>query len=654
MVFFRKIVGFLALFYVFVDVPSGAHASSLDCVDGIAESNADSYAPSGPVTGLESATSLAARGMLSVSGTAAKLVSMDYVGEWIDGMGWSVTYGDDTITGYAACGGNGWTLAKSPYSNDSFNTSSAYAGCVCSMDGENWYFAAKLATGNDMYAKIDYCRANCPATCANMVATTKTFRDKLFNGVCPDVNVTEPDVVCNENEIKYDNECLPYKFEIQTTLDTSYFEFVISAAGTYYIDWGERDGNVQKIDIPTPKLTKISHAYMHSDSFKIRITGQAIQYMSTSAAIEPAIAFGLIYDNAADSKNTMTADKVAAISGSLGQIFSTIGDGDGLDKQPRFYRTFRECSGLTSNIPENLFDGVSGMTMEHMFYATFMDSGVTGKIPEKLFAGVSGAPVEHMFTGTFSGCSGLNDKIPGGLFENIVGETCANMFTGTFYGCSGLAGPIPENLFSGIYGAPKERMFAATFEGCKSLEGNLPSGLFGRISGDNAPKAFRRTFAGTNLLTGFVPTDLFKGINGVDSDSMFGIFENSGIWMQCPENYYRYSGYDDFYPYWDNRVSCSPCPEGYESVAGSLSIEACKRAFWECESGKWLHIGDEIQACLSETKETTPAVAVRLGDKRYYLQMTTDETIPVNKDTTRKLRMWYNGYKYNAHDASAL
>jgi uncharacterized repeat protein (TIGR02543 family) len=68
--------------------------------------------------------------------------------------------------------------------------------------------------------------------------------------------------------------------------------------------------------------------------------------------------------------------------------------------------------------------------------------------------------------------------------------------------------------------------------------------------------------------------------------------------------------------------------------------------------GVWLHIGDDARTCLSETKVTSPAVGVQIGNKKYYLQTSLDTNKKVNKDTNIKLRMYYGNQEYNIHDAS--
>ena len=288
------------------------------------------------------------------------------------------------------------------------------------------------------------------------------------------------------------------EFYITTTPTTNSFSFKISAAGEYEIDWG--DGKTETITKSDTTTTTYSHTYDTAGEYTIGLGGQATAYNSGTQIA--AVSF---------SGNT----NIAGISGSLGEIFSTLSDGT----QPRFYYTFSNCSNLKGSIPAGLFAGITGAPAEFMFSHTFdawitgapaefmfshtFDAcrGLTGSIPENLFAGIMGAPAEMMFQSTFNGCSGLT-SIPENLFAGIKGAPARSMFHSTFDGCSGLTS-IPENLFAGIKGAPAGYMFFSIFNGCSGLTGEIPLGLFGTFT-SNTPQnyMFYRTFNGCTGLTG--------------------------------------------------------------------------------------------------------------------------------------------------------
>ncbi len=290
-------------------------------------------------------------------------------------------------------------------------------------------------------------------------------------------------------------------FFITTTPNTSSFEFDISAAGDFTIDWG--DGNVEKVTKSDTTNTTYSHTYDSAGEYTIGIGGEATAYNTSTTTA--AISFR-------DNKNT------AGISGSLGAIFGTLSDGT----NPGFNHTFYNNTNLTGEIPADLFAGISGAPAEYMFSNTFNGCrGLTGTIPENLFAGISGAPASSMFIRTFSGCSGLTGTIPENLFAGISGAPADHMFYSTFNGCRGLTGTIPENLFAGISGAPADSMFTYTFDGCSGLTGTIPENLFAGISGTPADHMFYSTFRNCSGLTGTIPENLFAGISGAPASHMF-------------------------------------------------------------------------------------------------------------------------------------
>ena len=246
-----------------------------------------------------------------------------------------------------------------------------------------------------------------------------------------------------------------YKFFITTTSNTISFDFSISAAGEFYVDWG--DGTRNKITRTHTQGSEYSHNYSTAGTYTIKIGGKATAYnTSTSTA---AISF---YVNSSQTK-------IASIDGSLGAIFGTLSSDT--NNQPRFYWTFYGATNMTGSIPSDLFAGISGAPASSMFSGTFYGcSGLTGAIPDGLFAGISGAPAGNMFAYTFKGCSGLTGAIPDGLFGNLSGAPAIYMFYETFEECSKLTS-IPENLFGNISGTPKGYMFSKTFYNCTSLTG---------------------------------------------------------------------------------------------------------------------------------------------------------------------------------------
>ena len=333
-------------------------------------------------------------------------------------------------------------------------------------------------------------------------ATSSQVGD-MYTGTCMDdnANITS---TWGDNFVCISSGSIPsdkLSFTATTTSDTTSFSFNISAAGTFYVDWG--DGTAGETITKTGTITKsISHTYAAAASYDIKIGGLATAYQTSGYT--GAISF---------SSNK----KLAGISGSLGKIFPTLSS----TSQPRFYRTFYGCTNLKGSIPENLFAGVSGAPIKSMFENAFGNcKGLTGNIPENLFAGISGAPTENLFEETFYNCSGLTGGIPENLFAGIKGAPAENMFFYTFGGCAGLTGDIPVNLFAGISGAPISGMFNYTFNGCTGLTG-IAGRLFAGIKGVPADYMFQGTFNNCTGLTGEIPLGLFGNLSGAPAFHMF-------------------------------------------------------------------------------------------------------------------------------------
>ena len=303
---------------------------------------------------------------------------------------------------------------------------------------------------------------------------------------------------------------MEFPFSFASNSSSATFSFQISAAGTFYVDWG--DGTVERHEKTNTSNQTISHTYSDAASnYKMRLGGRATKYNYNYAAIS-------FSDRGCILKS---------IEGSLGEIFPYAGN-------LNFAYTFDGCDYL-SDIPENLFAGIQGAPAQNMFSSTFARCSGLTSIPENLFAGIQGAPAYAMFMNTFSGCSGLT-SIPENLFAGIKGAPAHAMFMGTFYGCSGLTS-IPENLFAGIQGAPAEGLFMNTFKGCSGLTGSIPENLFAGIKGAPARTMFYMTFYGCSGLTGSIPENLFAGIQGAPANIMFGstFFGCSGL-TSIPEN----------------------------------------------------------------------------------------------------------------------
>ena len=90
---------------------------------------------------------------------------------------------------------------------------------------------------------------------------------------------------------------------------------------------------------------------------------------------------------------------------------------------------------------------------------------------------------KQMFTNTFKDCVGLTGEIPQNLFGTLIGDAAESMFAATFSGCTNLESFT--FLFDGsqLTGAPAKQMFQSTFNNCTKLNSEIKYGLFGAMRG---------------------------------------------------------------------------------------------------------------------------------------------------------------------------
>ena len=392
-------------------------------------------------------------------------------------------------------------------------------------------------------------------------SATSTHVSDMYTGTCLEDNASIPST-WGGKACTYVEPEPEYPFELTTTSDTSSFSFNISAAGTFYVNWG--DGSAfQKIEKTDTTQQTISHTYTTAGAYAVRIGGRATGYASSYNESNAAISFK-------NNKN------LAKISGSLGEIFPTVNG-----RRPIFRSTFYGCTNLTGSIPEKLFSGISGAPVVYMFASTFRgSSGLTGSIPSGLFGNISGAPAAYMFDGTFNGCTGLTGEIPSGLFGELSGAPAASMFGGTFRSCSGLTGSIPSGLFGNITGAPATYMFDATFNGCSGLTGEIPSGLFGELSGAPAYSMFGGTFRGCSGLTGEIPLGLFGNLSGTLQNNMFthtfnGCSGLTGKSARSPDGTYLYNAFSSATSLQVGNMYTGTCLYDNASIPSEWGGKAC-------------------------------------------------------------------------------
>ena len=306
---------------------------------------------------------------------------------------------------------------------------------------------------------------------------------------------------------------VPFSITTTSLAADTVFSFTMSAAGTFYIDWG--DGT----PLETISKTSISsQTYTHTYT-----TGgvKTIRYGGTATNYNPDW-------NTATINFSNSCDYIGAIDGNLSAIFPYISANAADGAQPRFESTFDGCSHLTA-IPDTLFSGYTTAS-SYMFALTFV--GCTGltDIPEDLFANITTTSYST-FMGTFAGCTGLTE-IPEDLFSHIT-TVASGTFGLTFLGCSGLT-EIPSGLFHSITTGTSQ-LFSSTFASCTGLT-EIPEDLFSTITNTtNATNMFNSTFQNCTGLTE-IPEDLFSNITTGESNMFNSTFQNCTGLTEIPED----------------------------------------------------------------------------------------------------------------------
>lgn len=300
-------------------------------------------------------------------------------------------------------------------------------------------------------------------------STTNGYTGYMYYGTCLYDNASIPSTwggaTCTYVEPEPEN----YPFSVTTVPNTRVMDIMFNAWGDFTIDWG--DGSKETISRTTTDTKEkiYSHTYASAGTYEIKFAGTPTGYPSSltsaSSGEKHSGVAAIQFSNPYESSSKCN---VASVSGKLGTLFPTLTSAlTGSDVQPGFKSTFSECAQLTE-IPSDLFDGVSGAPVMSMFEGTFGYSGLTD-IPDGLFGGISGGVTENLFSFTFAGAP--IKSIPAGLFAGFSGIVAPYAFWGTFYGCTNLTA-IPVGLFDGmtVLGAGSGA-FESTFADCVNLTG---------------------------------------------------------------------------------------------------------------------------------------------------------------------------------------
>ena len=350
-------------------------------------------------------------------------------------------------------------------------------------------------------------------------------------------------LACTADEIDIgDGLCEDAKFTVTTTNLSSNktFKFVLSATGTFYVDWGDNTPVTTITRVDTAP-TEYSHTFATGGVKYIRFGGVATGYNTTTYADKDASGAAIRFGAATNQTSTQTGGSallVAGLSGSIGAVFPTLGNAN--NQSPIFFEMCVGCSNLT-----------------------YVDGS--------LFTGVTTAK-KNMYRSVFDKCSKLT-TVPGNLFSGTIGSA-ESMYRSAFYECTSLSS-IPGTLFSGISGAQKS-MFMYTFYGTTGLAGQyIPPALFTGLNGGTATDLFKSTFTGSGLVTTCPDgTDEYAAYNKYKTAWENRVACEVIQVAECPDATYMQDGV------------CLPCPSGYDynKTSGKTAVTQCTMY---CNAGTW-------------------------------------------------------------------
>ena len=129
----------------------------------------------------------------------------------------------------------------------------------------------------------------------------------------------------------------------------------------------------------------------------------------------------------------------------------------------------------------------------------------------------------------------------------------------------------------------------------------------------------------------------------IHCDAGYYLPANSLVCERCQNNYYCPGG--DLTPA-DADVGINECPAGLVAPAGTADIGNC---------GKVMRIGNNV-LYLTQTRQTTPALAARIDGVVYYARTTpvSNGLRHINENTTDYLRTNIDGTEYSIHDNTVV
>ena len=506
-----------------------------DCTDGIVDKNADSWTTEIRQVGIDiptaeslrSATGIVTRAgndgsyILNYQDQAEYQTNLD---RYLTGQEFYVTWGLTTIRAWAGCSANSWNIEKENYSTQTLTFTNA--GCGCSIDKQNWIVKKNLLTqnGSTWDEKNEYCRANCPAACADAVANDYAFRTALFNGQCP----------------------------------APYVEQITCEPG-YYID------KTQCSACPTGFTSDGEYAESIDDCYKI----SAIN-CSDANPYQPEHASDIVYGNSVNGKascKTYYGSEDCILDDENACVIT------GLTCENGYVLRGNELIGINQDI-----DATNYTVSDYNWTAEFDYGTINGESMcsnTTPYYGVGYDATQTDYEQCF--CRIASYTKTNGEQTNIDSRWANFGFIGNYIPATPDMTVIKDGQEVVIPGM-QETYISRCSTRCPDL----------------CASAFAKNSSSTTMG------------NGIYTNARNTLF-NSASMLKC-ENF-------------------------------------------ECESGIWLHVGNNAHACLSAKKISNPAFVVEYDNKQHYLNMSSDN-VPLNSDTNTKMKIYYHGNEYNIYDNS--
>ena len=593
---------------------------------------------------------------------------------YLTGEEFYVTWGNTTIRGWAGCSANTWNTDKPNYSSQTLTYTNA--GCGCSIDKERWIVKRNLLTQNGLTwdEKNEYCRANCPAACANAVANDYAFRTALFNGQCPAEYVEQ--ITCDPGYYLPGgaNECK--KCNINGTY---------CRGGTFTPS--DSDQGLSKcpdvVNYPGAYWTRKESILPYiSDSLDDNIEACAALFWFEDYAITRGSA-GTDHDNAYNANSPINQNVVLHTTycfyNEETQLYDRCFTLPGVNYPTACRNGYTINPELLTNVPD-LGDNWSDVDHEIMlsvwneqlnnlgnlvppcvlaepgYYTAFYDlhKDDTDTETQRLASDIGVISVFGNMVDVYYGGTQQSNEIykqcPSEYPESAAGSWqkahCYSQITYVF-------NDDTEDVIDKHYYSDSATNGYQTTLPTLTRDGYEFDGWYNTPEFDGQPVTNETVFAGNTTL--YAKWDTNQETKCINQGQYYSW---DSVNNTCVYN--EEAACTDSDKVWDTNT-CITHDEYCENHYGTGYMwngESCEQVAFECTSGKWLHLGDNAKLCLSETKpashESPVVLKVQVGNNVYYLSATPGaDYLPVNEDSTGvKMKMYYKGRTYNVHDES--